>query len=437
MSPRTFVAVLIALFVPNALFAASTTTYQYDQYSEDLTTALSQIGGAHLSAQPGFAQGEAFGQLFRPAPDDYPIRIEGLDLILAGPASGGVTSADIEIWLDAGEGPTPNKAAPDFTINTVDLLNAQTGEFDINLAGNMANRLDFDYEATDSHPPFVYSGNILVLIRYSEPAQDLSEAWDNLACSTLIGCGCQAAAPFEDENMTSGVNILNTYAFGLCEEPNASQWNFAETVGLGGDFIIRLRAETSNTSDPGDTGTTEDDSDPSDPEAGLTISALSPASASNDAPTQVSIVGNGFAEGAAATLGATALENVTVTGTQLITAAVPAGMIPGTYMLVVINPDETSTFLLDAFEVQSGTAGDGDNSEEEGNPPEDSTEDETQDPETTGETDDSLSTGEPDSTGQPESGGCASTHPQMFGFLWLMLGLIRRTLKPKTQSSLQ
>lgn len=437
MRTRTFVPILIALFVPNTLFAATTTTYQYDQYSEDLATALSQIGGAHLSAQPGFAEGEAFGQLFKPAPDDYPIRIEGLDLILAGPASGGMTSADIEIWLDAGEGPSPNKAAPDFTINTVELLNTESGEFDINLTGNMANRLDFDYDAADSHPPLVYSGNILVLIRYSEPAQELSEAWDNLACSTLIGCGCQAAAPFEDEYMTAGVNILNTYAFGSCQEPNASQWNFSEAVGLGGDFIIRLRAETSNTGDTDDTSGNQDGSDPSEPETGLTISAISPSFSPNDTPTQVSIVGESFAEGAAAKLGATALENVTVTGTQLITATVPPGMAPGTYMLVVINPDETSTFLLDAFEVQSGAANDGDSPEEEEGTPQEPTEDETQEPETTGEPGDSVDTDEPGSTGQPESGGCAGAHPQTLGALWLLVGLMRRRLKPKTPSALQ
>ena len=127
------------------------------------------------------------------------------------------------------------------------MLNSETGEFDVNLASNVASRLDFDYDAADSHPPLVYSGNILVMVRYSEPAADLSDAWGNLACSTLIGCGCQPAAPFEDEQLTSGVNILNTYAFGSCEEPNASQWNFSETVGLSGDFIMRLRAETSVT----------------------------------------------------------------------------------------------------------------------------------------------------------------------------------------------
>ena len=170
MWPRQAGLILMMFFVPHNLLAASFATYQHDQYSEDLATAVYQISGAHLSAQPGFAQGEAFGQLFRPAPGDYPIRITGIDLILAGPASGGASSADIEIWLDAGDGPTPNKSAPDFTINTVDLLNSETGEFDVNLMGNVASRLDFDYDAADSHPPLAYSGNIWVMIRYTEPA---------------------------------------------------------------------------------------------------------------------------------------------------------------------------------------------------------------------------------------------------------------------------
>ena len=70
--------VWLVFCVPSQPFAATFSTYQYDQYSEDLTT---NISGAHLSAQPGFAQGEAFGQLFRPNPEDYPIKILGLDVI--------------------------------------------------------------------------------------------------------------------------------------------------------------------------------------------------------------------------------------------------------------------------------------------------------------------------------------------------------------------
>jgi hypothetical protein len=108
-------------------------------------------------------------------------------------------------------------------------------------------------------------------------------------------------------------------------------------------------------------------------------------------------------------------------------------------MLVVINPDDTSTFLLDAFEVQNGATDDGNNSEEEeeGNPPQDPTEDETQEPETIDEPDDSVGTEEPGSTSQPESGGCAGAHPQTLWFLWLMIGLMRWEPKPKTQSNLQ
>ena len=428
---------VLALCLPQTLQAASFATYQHDQYSEDLVTAVSQITGAHLSAQPGFAQGEAFGQLFRPNAEDYPIKILGLDLILAGPLSGGATSADIEIWLDAGDGPTPNKAVPDFSINTIDLLNSETGEFDVNLAGNVASRLDFDYDAADSHPPLVYSGNILVMVRYSEPSADLSDAWGNLACSTLIGCGCQPAAPFEDEQLTSGVNILNTYAFGSCEEPNASQWNFSEAVGLSGDFIMRLRAETSGNEDSGNnTGNGNDTTDPTDTnetQTELNIAAVSPGSGANDTATQISVVGNGFVEGTTAALGATALENVSVTGTQLLNATVPAGMQPGSYMLVVINPDETTAFLTDAFEVLEAASEPGDDSAEneevpESETPAEETPENTDEPEAAPENTDGAN-----QAGSPEAGGCAGAMPTSLWFLLAGLGLFSRTQRRRNQ----
>ena len=136
------------------------------------------------------------------------------------------------------------------------------------------------------------------------------------------------------------------------------------------------------------------------------------------------MVGNGFVEGTTAALGATALENVTVTGTQLLNATVPAGMQPGIYMLVVINPDETTAFLTDAFEVREAASEPDDDSEENEEVPESETPAE-ETPENTDEPE--AATGEESQAGSPEAGGCAGAMPTSLWFLLAGLGFMART----------
>ena len=127
------------------------------------------------------------------------------------------------------------------------------------------------------------------------------------------------------------------------------------------------------------------------------------------------MVGTGFTQATTAALGATPLENVSVTGTQLLNATVPAGMAPGTYMLVVINPDETTAFLTDAFEVLEATTGPGEDSEEndESSEPETSEEETSDQPESAPEITDGAN-----QPGSPEAEGVLVLCQQVFGFYW-------------------
>jgi photosystem II stability/assembly factor-like uncharacterized protein len=94
--------------------------------------------------------------------------------------------------------------------------------------------------------------------------------------------------------------------------------------------------------------------------AGPTVSAVGPASAPNDIDTAVVIYGAGFVTDAstgaapAASLGSTALTNVTLVDSGTLTATVPWGMNPGVYTLSVVNPDGTSGSLTAAFTVTQG-----------------------------------------------------------------------------------
>ena len=79
---------------------------------------------------PGFAGGEAFGQIYKPQPGEYPVKITGLDLYFAAPPKGdnAGTQATIELWFTEGHGPTPDGEEPTFSIETTDLFNAGEGQ---------------------------------------------------------------------------------------------------------------------------------------------------------------------------------------------------------------------------------------------------------------------------------------------------------------------
>ena len=99
--------------------------FKYDQFDENLTAAANQINGQALATQPGFVQTEAFGQIYRPAAENYPLKIIGIDLILAAPpnASSLTTHAQIEVWNSTASGPNPGTGTPMFQISTTELYN--------------------------------------------------------------------------------------------------------------------------------------------------------------------------------------------------------------------------------------------------------------------------------------------------------------------------
>ena len=88
--------------------------------------------------------------------------------------------------------------------------------------------------------------------------------------------------------------------------------------------------------------------------ASPTVSSVDPATALNDVDTPVTITGTGFVEeegGVTITayLGTTELENVAWVSDTELTATVPWGVDPGTYDLIVENPDGQTGTLVDAF----------------------------------------------------------------------------------------
>lgn len=89
---------------------------------------------------------------------------------------------------------------------------------------------------------------------------------------------------------------------------------------------------------------------------GVVITSISPAVGRSGIQTPVSIIGQGFEDGARVKLGGRDLEGVEFTGASLISAVVPADLVPGRYTVIVVNPGGELAQLTDGFEVQAVTA---------------------------------------------------------------------------------
>lgn len=255
MRIATFLGLAAALSAAHA--TAAEKVYKYDQFHEDLTTAAQQIQGVPLATQPGFAGGEAFGQIYRPDPGDYPVKILGLDLVLAAPpnAPNLTTHADIEIWNDVPaegvdiNGAKPVSAAPVFKVSTTELLNPASLEDGFPLVGNTALKIDFDYDTQDAvHPPIILDGTVRVMIRFTTPGKDMQTEWGTFQCAEyaeLGACGCQNVGAMFDQTTTANANLLHYISpVGTCSG-QASAWQFMEKIGVTGDLIMRMRAEVS------------------------------------------------------------------------------------------------------------------------------------------------------------------------------------------------
>ncbi len=101
-------------------------------------------------------------------------------------------------------------------------------------------------------------------------------------------------------------------------------------------------------SDAGDISTSRDMSDGMG--AALLVESISPSTTANTSSTDVVILGEGFEPGIEVLLGADAI-GVRTTVSERIEATVPEGLDPGTYDLIVTNPDGESDSLAMAFTV--------------------------------------------------------------------------------------
>lgn len=237
----------VAIFLAGSAAAETPHIFKHDQFPEDLVSAANQISGTPLAVHPGFVASEAFGVVFHPDANMYPVKLTAVDIVVASPPGGdqGSAPADIEVWFHDGTSPDPGKSVADFVLDTSDVIDPVSGQMGMHLKGNTALSYEFNWDDMEGHPPELYEGSFSVVIRFKDQAQDLQAAWGSLQCMSapdLGMCGCQKVAPLTDQATTGSGNLLHIiYPPGNCNG-QAGKWLYTEQVGVTGDFILRVRA---------------------------------------------------------------------------------------------------------------------------------------------------------------------------------------------------
>jgi len=233
--------------------------FKHDQFSADLATAASTINGGQFYTQPGFVAGEAFGQIYTPLPEMYPLQIVGFDVILAAPPNSIealYANATIEIYNSDSLTADPGNA-PIFTVSTGDLFNPSTQEIGFPLVGNYGIHVDFGQGDPEDRPPMVDAGKLWLVIRFNDAAQDMGNEWGTLQCTKLsdptfgdLSCGCQNVGTVHDNDIVPKVNVIHHISpIGQCSGSN-KEWTYMENIPalssgfkIDGDVILRLHAD--------------------------------------------------------------------------------------------------------------------------------------------------------------------------------------------------
>ncbi|MCC6623607.1 MAG: IPT/TIG domain-containing protein [Deltaproteobacteria bacterium] len=253
-------ALAAILVVPFAALEAQADpwVFKHDQFPSDLAAAANAVDGGQFYTQPGFVAGEAFGQIYKPLPEMYPLLVTGFDVILAAPPyalSPLYSNVTIEIYNSSALGADP-ESAPIFSVTSGDLFNPQTQDLGFPFQGNVGIHVDFGQGDPEDRPPMITEGKLWLVVRFNDAAADLSSEWNTLACMQmslpelgLEACGCQNTGTLHDNDITKKVNVLHHVTpLGQCSGNKA--WSFMEDIPatstgftIDGDVILRLHAD--------------------------------------------------------------------------------------------------------------------------------------------------------------------------------------------------
>lgn len=378
----TSIIAAIAILTSTSLASAEYATWKYDDWQGTIEENADGKSKHPHTAYPGFVAGEAYGQIYRPLPGDYPIKLLNVKLVVASPnvTPPGTAGIDIEIWNDTSLVATPNVGAPVFKISSSEFWNPQTQKDNMPLTGNTAMVYQFDYKDPKGAPPKITQGNVRLMIRFTSPAVDAQDWWNEIGCikqevvGITLGCGCQKVAPLTDTTTTPKSNLMHIIApLGECS--GGKKWMWIEDVAkegktMKGDFILRMEVETSGggtaiidagsadvvTTDGGgaDAGPAPADAGKVDttqpPKQNPEIDLVTPKEIEEGKVTPVEILGKHFEAGATVKVGKYKCQVAKVSESKIeatVLSDVPAGI----YAIIVENPSGGIGFKDDALKV--------------------------------------------------------------------------------------
>jgi hypothetical protein len=265
-------------------------------------------GSGAVNATVSFADYEGAGVLFTPNPSDYPLTIIAVDVLVV-PYNGGAGGAQgayvLDVWDEDGGTVSPPKFL-DGGLRPSGLLAMQG-------VGFTASNTQFN-RFTLAQPLVVTGGKVFVQV-----SEQLSTALDGTTIALDQGPLVTNANWSFD-----GYGNFNTFAL-----PDGG-------VFLNRNWIIRLVLQV--------------------PDTAVIVTSVLPNSGPNTVDVPVIIQGTNFQLGATASVGSTAL-SLTMATTNRLDAIVPKGIVPGTYDVIVRNPDGTEGRLVGGYQVLQGDGG--------------------------------------------------------------------------------
>ncbi len=186
----------IVLAVALSFLASNTTFAERKVLQNDSFT-----GTATFTQLAAFAEQEYAAASFTADPGDYPFRIEKLQALVLAPLNGTIAMVSITVWEEDGT------ADPGTVIHT------STYGFQVESSSTAINELDLSCENI-----IIDSGPVRVGIRWEYVGDPIGIAFD------------------ED-----GITALTNSLYAVSPFPG---WWWADTLGVTGDWIVRLEIET-------------------------------------------------------------------------------------------------------------------------------------------------------------------------------------------------
>ncbi len=134
-----------------------------------------------------------------------------------------------------------------------------------------------------------------------------------------------------------------------------SRWYKSGDLGVTGDWIMRLGWGNEGDADTDADADSDADSDAdTDTDAAIELYSITPAATKDGTSVDLTILGQGFQDGATAHIGGLSLTGAQVRDDGTLTGRSPSALPSGTHDVDVVNPDGSSAYLAAAFTVDGG-----------------------------------------------------------------------------------